>query len=486
MKIDLLNKYKEMPAAVRTSVWFTICQFLQRGISFITVPVFTRLLTTKEYGICNIYFAWFDVFILFTSLKLPYEGLNNGLIRYEDDKDGYTSSVMGLISVLTFAAAGVYLLLHRWIDRVTGLSSFIMMLMFIQLLFNPPLMLWTNRERFDFLYMKPVAVTVVSTVLNLVVTVAAVVSTSYKAEARIIGTVSVQTLFGVIFAVLLFARGKTFFNKEYWRFALRFNLPLIFYYISQIILNQSDRIMINYYQGSGKAAVYSVAYSAATLMLLVLSSINGSFNPWMYKKLKAGKFKDVGRNASIVCLLVGGATFAVSALAPDLIRILATEEYMEAIWIISPVSASVYFIFLYMVFANVEMYYGENGGISVISIVCSVLNIVLNMIFIPAFGYFAAGWTTLVSYMVLTLLHFILMKRACRHRELPEKVFQENTLLAISTGVILLSFAAMWLYRLQYFRYVALAAALTVAFAFRKRLIAVFRQMGKGGAEGEE
>ena len=69
---------------------------------------------------------------------------------------------------------------------------------------------------------------------------------------------------------------------------------------------------------------------------------------------------------------MGGATFAVSALAPDLIRILATEEYMEAIWIIAPVSASVYFIFLYMVFANVEMYYGENNGISVISIICDV------------------------------------------------------------------------------------------------------------------
>src|SRR5699024_5776453 len=156
------------------------------------------------------------------------------------------------------------------------------------------------------------------------------------------------------------------------------------------------------------------------------------------------------------------------------------------IWIIAPVSASVYFIFLYMVFANVEMYYGENNGISVISIICSVLNIVLNMIFIPMFGYFAAGWTTLVSYMVLTLLHFVLMKRACRRKDLPEKVFREKNLLAISSGVILLSFAAMGLYRLQYFRYAALAAALILAFAFRKRLIAVFRQMGKGGAEDEE
>ena len=73
------------------------------------------------------------------------------------------------------------------------------------------------------------------------------------------------------------------------------------------------------------------------------------------------------------------------------------------------------------------------------------------------FGYFAAGWTTLISYMVLTLLHFVLMKRACRRKDLSEKVFQEKNLLAISSGVILLSFAAMGLYRLQYFRYAALA-----------------------------
>ena len=232
-----------MSPAVRTSLWFTFCQFLQRGISFITVPVFTRLLTTEEYGICNVYFAWFEVFLLFTSLKIPYEGLNNGLIRYEEDKEGYTSSVMGLIMVMTAVSTGIYLLFHPWIDRATGLSSFIMLLMFVQLMFNPPLMLWTNRERFDFRYRKPVAVTVASTVLNLLITVLAVVSTSYKAEARIIGSVFVQTLFGVILAAVLFAKGKTFYKKEYWSFALRFNLPLIFYYVSQLILNQSDRIL---------------------------------------------------------------------------------------------------------------------------------------------------------------------------------------------------------------------------------------------------
>lgn len=484
--MNLQKKYRELPVAVKTSVWFTVCQFLQRGISFITVPVFTRLLSAEEYGVCNIYFAWFEVFLLFTSLKIPYEGLNNGLIRYEKDKDGYTSSVMGLIMSMTLLFMGIYLLFHKWVDKVTGLSTFIMVLMFIQLMFNPPLMLWTNRERFDFRYRKPVAVTGISTILNLLVTVLAVLNTEYKAEARIIGSVFVQTLFGSFFAILLLKKGITFFRKDYWSFALKFNLPLLFYYISQMILNQSDRILINYFQGSGKAAVYSVAYSAATIMLLLLSAINGSFNPWMYKKLKKKRYSETGRTASALCLMVGAGTFAVSALAPDLVRILATEEYMEAIWIIAPVSASVFFIFLYMVFANVEMYYGENKGISIISIVCSVLNIILNIIFIPIFGYFAAGWTTLLCYMLLTLLHYILMRRACRIHHIRKRVFQDNVILAISGGVVLLSFIAMGLYRLSYLRYGALLCAAAVLFAFRKKLLVILKQMSRGGENHEE
>lgn len=271
--------YRNMSSAVKTSIWFTICNFLQRGTAFITVPIFTRLLTTKEYGICNIYFAWFDIFILMTSLKIQHEGLNNGLIRYEKDKDAYTSSVLGLIMVMTFMVSAVYAICHQWVDKVTGLSSTIMGLMFIQLLFNPPLMLWTNRERFDFHYRLPVLVTMISTILNPVISVVAVMNTKYKAEARIIAVVAIQAFLGIILSIVLFQKGRTFFKKEYWVFALRFNLPLFFYYLSQMILNQSDRIMINYFEDSGKAAIYSVAYSAATLMLLLISAINGSFFP---------------------------------------------------------------------------------------------------------------------------------------------------------------------------------------------------------------
>lgn len=480
MKIDIKRKYLKMPPAVRTSIWFTVCNFLQRGAAFITVPVFTRLLTKEDYGICNIYFAWFEIFLMFTSLKIPYEGLNNGLIRYENDKDSYTSSILGLIMTMTMCCAGVCLMFHSWIERITGLSCLIMSLMWVQLMFNPPLMLWTNRERFEFRYRYPVIVTLISTISNPLIAVMLILGTQYKTEARIISSVVVQLFWGAILIFVIFRRGKTFYKKEYWSFALRFNMPLIFYYVSQSVLNQSDRIMINYYEGSGKAAVYSVAYSAATIVLLLVSAVNGSFNPWMYKKLKAKRYDEIKHIAAILCLLMMSATIGISALAPDLIKILATQQYGQAIWIIPPVSASVFFVFAYMMFANVEMYYGENKGILVISIICSAANLILNAVFIPIYGYLAAGWTTLACYMLLAFLHYLLMKRTCRKHRICENIFPEKLLLMVAICVCVVSVLVLELYNLNYIRYVILLIGVVTLFGLRDWLAGALNQIQKG------
>lgn len=472
-----LKSYRDSAPAARSALWFTVCNFLQRGTALIVVPIFTRLLTEQQYGVCNVYFAWFDIFVLFTSLKLPYEGLNNGLIRYEGDKDGYTSAIQGLVMVLTCAAGVIYWLLHDWLEPYIGLSGFLMAVMFVQLLLNPSLNLWTNRQRFDYRYRWPVAVTLISTLLNPLIAVVAVLNTQYVAEARILSSALVQCTFGLGCAVLLFARGRTFFRKDYWRFALGFNLPLLPYYLSQSLLHQSDRIMINYYAGSGYAAVYSVAYTAGTLMLLLTSAVNGSFMPWLYRKLKAEEHRQIQPVIGGFALVVAAATLAMMVFAPDIVAILATDAYAQAVWIIPPVAASVFFVFLYMQFANVQMYYGENRGITWISLAAAAANVVLNGVLIPRFGYLAAGWTTLASYVLLTLLHYVRLKNICRKHRVSEGIFPEKLLLVLSIGMVLLSGLVLGLYTLGYVRYLAFAVEAILLVLFRKKVFAFLKSM---------
>ena len=69
----------------------------------------------------------------------------------------------------------------------------------------------------------------------------------------------------------------------------------------------------------------------------------------------------------------------VIAFAPEVVRILAPNEYFEAIWVIPPLATSVFFIFLYTLFANIEFYYEENKFIMIASIIAAILNIILNI-----------------------------------------------------------------------------------------------------------
>ena len=93
--------YNKMSIASKAALWFTICGFVQKGISFITVPIFTRLLTTEQYGVVSIFYSWESIFIIFCTLNLFSGVFNNGMIKYENDRDGFLSSMQGLVSTLT-------------------------------------------------------------------------------------------------------------------------------------------------------------------------------------------------------------------------------------------------------------------------------------------------------------------------------------------------------------------------------------------------
>ena len=112
----------------------------------------------------------------------------------------------------------------------------------------PALELWSAQQRFDYKYKKFVALTMAMSVVSILVGVIAVVTASYKVEARVFSDVGIKAIFSGIVFVLIFITGKCFYSKEYWKYSIAFNLPLIPHYLSNYILNQSDRVMIPYPQ----------------------------------------------------------------------------------------------------------------------------------------------------------------------------------------------------------------------------------------------
>ncbi len=84
---------------------------------------------------------------------------------------------------------------------------------------------------------------------------------------------------------------------------------------------------------------------------------------------------------------------------------------IEKLFTVYHLLRQVFILLFYIIFfSNIEFYYERTKEIMYASIGAAVLNIVLNIGFIKAFGYTGAAYTTLICYMVLSLVHYCVMK----------------------------------------------------------------------------
>ena len=106
--MNITSKYRSLSVQAKAALWFTICSFLQKGISFITVPIFTRLMSTEEYGTYTVYLSWLQILTIMTSLYLFNGVYDNAMAKYEKQRDEYTSAMQGLTLVITGAVFALY------------------------------------------------------------------------------------------------------------------------------------------------------------------------------------------------------------------------------------------------------------------------------------------------------------------------------------------------------------------------------------------
>lgn len=445
----------------------------------VTVPIFTRLLTTEQYGVYSVYQSWYSIIGVFATLNLYYGVFNNGMIKYKGREDEFTSSIQGLTTAVTGLLFVVYLLGMGYWNETIGLSTLLILVMFLDLFTTPAYSFWAARQRFDYKYKSLVLVTLIIAIGSPLVGLAAVILSTHKAEARIISFVLIQVCIGIFFYSLNLYRGKRFFDKKYWLYALNFNLPLIPHYLSQSILNQSDRIMINSMIGADKAAIYSVAYSISTLMLLVTSAINSSFIPFTYKCISEKNFASLRKSANFLITLVGIGSIVIIAFGPEIIQLFAPPEYYDAIWIIPPVAVSIYFMFLYPIFGNIEFYFEANKFVMWASIAGAIVNIGLNLIFLKPLGYLSAGYTTLLCYILFAVGHYIFMKKVIRLNIPGEKVYDTRYIFIFSILLLVAMFLMVLVYQNLLIRYLVILVIASTAVIKRKEILTSIKDIKK-------
>ena len=470
----ILNKYYLLSQAAKASLWFIISNILLKGISFVTLPIFSRILTTEQYGVVSVYQSWITIMSIFTTLTIWGGVFNVAMVKYPEEKEKVISSFQGLATFITLLFLVCSLPFLSYLENMLEISKFLIVCMYLEILAQIPFNIWSTKQRYDYEYKKLIFITCLIAILNPLLGYFSVIHTVYKAEARIVSNLVIHIVLGIILFIYNHTQGKQFFSSKFWSYGLRFNIVLIPHYLSTQILNQSDRLMINRLCGSSAAGIYSIAYNFSMLLSLITNGINSSLTPFVYKCLDSKDFHLIKKRTNLVIFLVALIDIVCICFLPDLFILLLPDSYLPALEVIPPVTVGAYFLFLYPMFGSIEFYYGENKFVTYASCIGAVLNVLLNYIFIQLYGFIAAAYTTLLCYIIFSFCHYYFMKKVLKVNHVGESVYDGKFIFMISFILVLSMFILLAVYNNLWIRWMIIIVALFVMWFNKKRILEIF------------
>ncbi len=464
----LKSKYKDLSPAAKASVWYAVCGILQKAIGVVVVPLYTRIMDSTAYGTYTVFQSWYTMLFVFTSLGLANYVFNNGMLKYKEDRDGFSSAMLGLSGVSTLIFTASFLLFPSFWTEALGLSAPLVFLIFVRCLISPSYEFWAERLRYEFRYKGVVALTLVLTLAVPVVSVPVILLADDKAAAALVCQVVVMSL---VYAIPLFSilrKSCKLFNKEYWIYALRFNLPLIPSMFATLALQQLNRVIISGTVGESQAAIYSVAFSVGSVTMFIYSALEQAYRPWFYQGMGTKGFRSTSVGALLIAL-VGGSCWLITLFSPEVMRLFAPEEYQGGVYAIAPIAASTVLIMLYSILITVEYYFEETVPIPIVSILIAIFNYVVSSWLVPIFGYIAASYVTLACYTLLVLGHLYLCRRAMVVHMSGDYPLSLASLMTFTFGCVCLIVITQLLYGFLWLRVGVVVAALVCLCVFRER-----------------
>ncbi len=470
------DKVQNIPIGVKSAIVYTASSVFTRGLAIISVPIFTRLMTTDQVGVVNIYNSWYSLISAFATLSLTSGGFAVAMKEYSDRRDEYESAVLTLTSIVAIIIALVYAIAPIFWQRILGLPNTLIILMLIGFLFAPARDFWLSRQRYEYKYKLAGMVSIITAVMATLVSIIVVVYMSnHSLGETAIGRLFANyiIIYGVAAIIWLYIlmKGKKMYCKEYWKMSLSISIPLIGYNIAGQVLNVSDRMMIGRLVNNSAVGIYGTLYTVSSLSLLVWQAINASFVPYLFQNIEK---KDHNIKKISNLLLEAYAIIAVllTFFAPEIVKILATKEYYEAIYIMPSIATGVFFTSYANLYSNIAVYYKKTKYVMYPAIIAASVNLVLNYIFIKLFGYMSAAYTTLFSYIVLAFFQAMWSKKVCIENDnVISNIYDNKKLIVlaiVTTGVSLL---AIPMYSNTIIRYMFIVIGIIVTVIIINRIL---------------
>lgn len=458
---NFINKYKSADVVFKATIWFVLVTVIDNCISIITQPFVNRILTVEDVGVYNVFTTWSTFLRIIASFNL-FCGVYEVLLGENKEDRKQLQGSLCILSVLFMAVCfGIVALFITPLSSQVQLKPAYILLMFFMIFSDVVVQFFLVPYRYDYKYIRFSAFTIgLFFVKSICTVVCSYLFVSDRVFGRIFGLVAPSFILAVIFFTIIVKNTKFKSLTKYWKEGVRFNLPLIPHYLSSILLDSSDKVMIQRLAGEFYVGLYSLAYSFANLSKIVFTAINNSYTPWAYEALRQKNYAGLKKRTNTIIFISIMFCIALMLMAPEGILILGGEKYLQALNLIPVLVAGTFLSSFYFVFSNVAFVHKKTKMVFPITLTGALLNIGLNLIFIPIFGYAAAAYTTFIGYLYISACHYLYSCKVAG-----QSVFDIKAIIGMIIMLTSAMFGCMFVYKIHFILRYLLVVALVIATA---------------------
>lgn len=406
------KKYNILKAAS----WYTIGNVMIKGVSFFVLPIFTHLMNTHEYGVYSVYSSYLSIIGTIVLLGLSS---TVAVARHakEVEFESYISTILIIPLVMTLLGIlGVHLYIPLCGD-ILSMNLVLWDCLLVSSATGAVCGIIGARLVIDGKYMLYMAYSGIHTIGNVLISLLLCYTFFYDHDvhlARIYGS-TLSNLIGVAF-LLIATKIKFSIRKVCFKYAFIWGIPLLFHTLATVVLSQSDRIIIRYMDSYSAAGIYAVATTVVTIPLVLQQSFNQAWMPWFYGKLEKKEYERIRwlNNRYIIGFGVIIACFML--VAPDIIHIFTEKSYWGSAYSLVPLAVSIFGELLYSIPVSIEYYARRTNYIMAATLITVVINIALDIAFVCLWGYHGAAYATVLSKLLLFIIHYKYSRKLERER----------------------------------------------------------------------
>lgn len=405
------NEILAKPA--KAGLFYIVTNVLTKAVTLLFSPIYTRLLPPSEYGIYSLYITWCGILAVFIGLGISGGAVYRGLGKFSHREPDLLSSALGILSCVFLIILFIALALGGVLPKLTGLSWHVNFIMLGEALLNSGEAVFFSYKRYRYAYGEICVINLLYTVLSHGIAILLINLTSLGALARIYSSFAVTAAL-ILPRLITHLRAGNMFSKPIWKYLLKLSVPLLPNAIALTLIAQSDKIMIKHMLGASELGKYSLAYSVGFMITVITGALYSAVQPWIMRKLNVGKLDIAASFVKKLIFLSCSGLLIFLLFVPEIFGIIATAEYMDAELSVYPLAVAGLLQFIANILSANIIHGEKTATLSVFSLSALAVNLLLNVMLLPSFGYTVASFTTALAYGMLVFLEYVYLKRENR------------------------------------------------------------------------